>query len=73
MYARMVNPLLTILFDLFLIGSALAVTAGIAAEYLVTREPHVGTTRRPRRVSPAPHARRRATVHRFPAERRRAA
>ncbi|MBK8558563.1 hypothetical protein [Candidatus Amarobacter glycogenicus] len=68
----MVNPLLTILFDLFLIGSALAVTAAMATEYFTTREPHVGGMRRSRQGSPA-NSRRRATMHRLPAQRRRAA
>ena len=68
----MVNPVLTILFDLFLIGAALAVTAGIAMEYLAQREPHVGTTR-VRRMPSAPQPRRRATIHRMPSQRRRAA
>ena len=67
----MINPVLTILFDLFLIGTAVAVTASMVGEYLASREASVGTTR-PRRVArPAP-VRRGATVHRFP-ERRRAA
>jgi hypothetical protein len=41
----MVNPVLTIIFDLFLIGSALALVSAMATEYLVSREPHVGSTR----------------------------
>jgi len=41
----MVNPVLTIIFDLFLIGSALALISAMATEYLVSREPHVGSTR----------------------------
>jgi hypothetical protein len=38
----MVNPLLTLLFDLFLIGSALLILAGMAHESLSRREPAVG-------------------------------
>jgi len=68
----MVNPALTILFDLFLIGSAVAITAAMAAEYLVSREPHVGTSRT-KPPAATRTARRRATVHRLPAARRRAA
>jgi len=68
----MVNPLLTILFDLFLIGSALAIAAAMATEYFLLREPHVGGARKARPAAPA-SPRRRATVHRIPAQRRRAA
>lgn len=65
----MVNPALTILFDLFLIGSAIAISAAMAAEYFTTRQPHVGTTRpRPPLATRTP--RRRATMHRLPAPRR---
>lgn len=68
----MVNPLFTILFDLFLIGSALAVTVGMAAEYLVAREPHIGSTRRSSATSPkAPDRRKPAAQTSSP--RRRAA
>ncbi|MCC6387159.1 MAG: hypothetical protein IT302_07225 [Dehalococcoidia bacterium] len=43
----MVNPLLTILFDLFLIGTAVAVCAAMVEEYLASREPVVrGSMRR---------------------------
>ena len=68
----MVNPLLTILFDLFLVGSALAITAAMAAEYFVSREPHVGTSRS-RPVANRQIVRRRTTLQRMPAQRRRAA
>jgi hypothetical protein len=68
----MVNPLLTILFDIFLVGSALAVSAAMATEYLMAREPQVGTSR-PQRPVATRTVRRRATVHRMPAQRRRAA
>jgi hypothetical protein len=72
MYESMVNPVLTILFDLFLVGSALAIAAAMAAEYLVTREPHVGTSR-PKPPIVARAHRRHVPVHRMPAQRRRAA
>ena len=68
----MVHPILTILFDLFIIGSAVTISAGMVAEYLASREPQVGTTRKYQPKS-QPQARRRGTVHRFPADRRRAA
>lgn len=38
----MVNPLLTALFDLFLIGSAGTIIAGMVQEYLASRHPSVG-------------------------------
>jgi hypothetical protein len=70
----MIHPVLTALFDLFLIGSALAVGGGMLAEYFVLREPHVGSFRRTR---PAARTRtmsqRRGTIHRFPAPRTRRA
>ncbi|MGE0598757.1 MAG: hypothetical protein AB7J35_02890 [Dehalococcoidia bacterium] len=71
----MVNPFLTIVFDLFLIGSALTVAASMAAEYFITREPHVGAMRRARPAHSRTHERRatRATIHRMPSTRRRAA
>ena len=56
----MVNPLLTILFDLVLVGGATAILAAMVAEYLACREPHVGSARvrptqrpvaRPRRIT----------------------
>lgn len=37
----MVNPLLTALFDLFLVGSALAICAAMIDEYRASREPVV--------------------------------
>lgn len=66
----MVNPLLTILLDLFIIGSAVSISAAMLAEYLGSREPQVGTTRK---YQPKAQPRRRATMHRIPAQRRRAA
>lgn len=38
----MVNPALTILFDLFLIASGLAVLAGMALEYRASRRASIG-------------------------------
>jgi len=47
----MVNPLLTALFDLLLIGTAGSVVAAMVMEYLANREPAVGTTRVGARVA----------------------
>ncbi|MEO8539172.1 MAG: hypothetical protein ABI577_05480 [bacterium] len=68
----MVHPILTIFFDLFIIGAALTISSAMVAEFLASREPQVGTTRK---YQPRPQlqARRRATMHRLPAQRRRAA
>jgi hypothetical protein len=44
----MVNPLLTILFDLFIVGSALLIVAALVAEQFAMREPSVGRVRRSR-------------------------
>ena len=38
----MVNPLLTILFDLFLVGSAVAIVAAMIQEYFDSRTPSIG-------------------------------
>jgi len=38
----MVNPVLTLLFDLFLVGSAVAIIAAMVQEYLGSRRPSVG-------------------------------
>lgn len=38
----MVNPLLTVIFDLFLIGSALAIVAAMVGEAITNRPPSVG-------------------------------
>ncbi len=46
----MVHPLLTATFDLFLIGSAALVIAGIVAEHF-RRESAIGATTRPRRTA----------------------
>jgi hypothetical protein len=40
----MVNPVITFLFDLFLIGAATGIIAGMVAEYLASRRPSVGAT-----------------------------
>ena len=74
MYEHMVHPILTVLFDLFIIGSALTIGSAMVAEYLVAREPRVGTSRRyqPKYQAPAP-SRKRATIHRMPSQPRRAA
>ncbi len=38
----MVNPLLTIMFDIFLVGSALVILGGMVAEYRAAKQPSVG-------------------------------
>jgi len=38
----MVNPVITLLFDLFLIGAAAGIIASMVAEYLASRRPSVG-------------------------------
>jgi hypothetical protein len=38
----MVNPVLTVLFDLFLVGSAITIVAAMVQEYFVSRTPAVG-------------------------------
>ena len=40
-----VNPVITLLFDLFIIGSAVVILAGLAAEYQAHRTPVVGAKR----------------------------
>lgn len=69
----MVNPVLTILFDLFLIGSALALISAMTTEYLVSRQPHVGSARAARLTRPRTPARRRAETLEIRVVRRRAA
>jgi hypothetical protein len=66
----MVNPLLTILFDLFIIGSAFAVSAAMAVEYFASREPQVGSKRVSR---PQPQTMRRSNLSRMPSQRGKAA
>lgn len=48
----MVHPVLTALFDLFLIGSALLIVAGMVAEQRRQRQPAVGRQRRPKAMTP---------------------
>lgn len=69
----MVNPVLTILFDLFLIGSALALISAMTTEYLASRQPHVGSTRAARPQRPRSAARRRAETLEIRVVRRKAA
>jgi hypothetical protein len=69
----MVNPVLTIIFDLFLIGSALALISAMATEYLVSREPHVGSTRAARVPRQRSTHRRRAETLQIRVVRRKAA
>lgn len=70
----MVHPVLTILFDLFIIGSAATVASAMVVEYLQSREPQIGTSRHYQPRYPAPSRQRtRASVHRLPSQRRRAA
>ena len=38
----MVNPILTLIFDLFLIGSAISVVAAMVVEYRTGRSPAIG-------------------------------
>lgn len=68
----MVNPILTTLFDLFLIGSAAAVILGMVREYRANRLPAIGEARheaaRPGAKAPSHiaeyHARRNGTRRR---------
>lgn len=41
---KMVNPLLTVIFDLFLIGSAVAIVTGMVLEFRASKGVSVGTT-----------------------------
>lgn len=60
----MANSLLTVLFDLLLIGTAGSVIAAMGMEYLAQREPAVGTTRVGARVArTGMYARSRASTH----------
>jgi hypothetical protein len=66
----MIHPLLTLLFDLILIGTASAVIAAMVAECLADREPAIGSTRPRARVArDGVYARQRTVAH----QRRRAA
>lgn len=69
----MVNPVLTIIFDLFLIGSALALVSAMVAEYLASREPHVGSVRAARAPRQRPAHRRHAETLEIRVVRRKAA
>lgn len=71
MYEHMVHPVLTIMFDVFIIGSALAVASAMLGEYLLSREPQVGTSRRYEPRYQAARPKRRTTITRLPAQRRR--
>ncbi len=66
----MVNPVLTILFYLFLIGSASAVIAAMVMERHTARLPRVGTTRT-QRIAPTRRAP--SNIQRLHMQRRRAA
>jgi hypothetical protein len=44
----MVHPVLTILFDLFIVGSALAILGALVAEQYALRQPAIGRAVRPR-------------------------
>lgn len=66
----MVHPLLTTLFDIFLIGSTLAIVIGIALDTHMRREPSVGAVTH-RRVPSADRRRTRPlTGRRLPSHRR---
>ena len=53
----MVNPLLTIAFDIFLIGSAVVIAGGMVNEYLAAKKEAIGGGRRARvRALPQPKA-----------------
>lgn len=54
MCASMIHPLLTLMFDLFLVGSAISILAAMTAEYIANRDPAVGHTRAARPVSRSP-------------------
>ena len=48
----MIHPVLTILFDLFIIGSALAVASAMVIWYLQSRGPHIGHSAPGSRTAP---------------------
>jgi hypothetical protein len=56
----MIHPVLTVLFDIFLIGSTLSIIAAIAAEQYLARDPAIGSPHRSHRVAPATPVRHRA-------------
>ncbi len=45
----MVDPILTLIFDVFLIGSALAIIAGLLQEHRTNRIPSIGMGAGPRK------------------------
>lgn len=48
----MVNPILSIVFDLFLIGAATSITAALIEEYRAGRAPYIGSGAATVRTSP---------------------
>lgn len=66
----MIHPLLTILFDSFLIGSTLTIIAGIAVESRIRRTPAVGAVAHRRTVSAGRPRTQSLAVRRRPAHRR---
>ena len=42
----MVHPVLTLLFDLLIIGTAVTVISAMVVEYRTHREPHIGVSQR---------------------------
>ncbi|MGI8927314.1 MAG: hypothetical protein ACR2HN_11830 [Tepidiformaceae bacterium] len=67
----MINPVLTILLDVFLIGSAIAIAAAMVAEYRSGQWPAVGS--RPRSKQPAPQQPAPSRITRYHAAKRSAA
>ena len=68
----MVNPVATLVFDVFLVGTAGLVVAAMVQEYLSQRDPCVGVTRRARRTATRPaHPVRKPARHFSPAQPRR--
>lgn len=60
----MINPVLTLLFDLVLIGTACAVIAAMVVEHLDAREPAIGSARATGRVARSGmYARQRTAAH----------
>lgn len=59
----MVNPVLTVLFDLFLVGSACALIGALAAEqWAASREPAIGRHKPAARLAKSAEARRVRTL-----------
>ncbi|MEO9254258.1 MAG: hypothetical protein ABI305_01860 [Tepidiformaceae bacterium] len=59
----MIHPLLTLMFDLFLIGSAGSILAAMTAEYFANRGPAVGRSHAARPLTRAQQPGRAANVH----------